>query len=152
IKRKVIPNEDSYINLLREVYGYDNYKEIDFYKNIEDRSKETIKISQAQIIDDIVTQDEKAMHGEDFQDVYITASTGAGKSIMFQIPALYLARKYTENKPLTLVISPLIGLMNDQVDSMRRKGIENSATINGNTPPFEKERILEGVQREEIDI
>lgn len=152
IKRKVIQNEDAYVKLLKEVYGYDNYKEIDFYKSIESRSKQTLKISQAQIIDDIVTQAEKAMHGEDFQDVYITASTGAGKSIMFQIPALYLARKYSNDKPLTLVISPLIGLMNDQVDSMRKKGIENSATINGNTPPYERERILEGVQKQEIDI
>ena len=152
IKRKVIPNEDSYINLLREVYGYDNYKEIEFYKSIESRSKETLNISQAQIIDDIVTQAEKAMHGEDFQDVYITASTGAGKSIMFQIPAFYLSKKYANDKPLTIVVSPLIGLMNDQVDSLRRKGIENSATINGNTPPFEKERILESVQKQEIDI
>src|SRR5699024_7679229 len=152
IKRKVIKNEDSYVKLLKEVYGYEAYKEIEFYKSIESRSKQTLKISQAQIIDDIVNQAEKAMFGEDFRDVYITASTGAGKSIMFQIPALYLARKYSNDKPLTLVISPLIGLMNDQVDDMKRKGIANSATINGNTPPFEKESILERIQQQEIDI
>src|SRR5699024_10200908 len=55
-------------------------------------------------------------------------------------------------KPLTLVISPLIGLMNDQVESMHRKGVNNSATINGNTPPYQKERILDGVQNQQIDI
>lgn len=152
IRRKVIDNENSYVKILQEVYDHDNYREIEFYKNIESHSKETIKISQVQIIDDIVTQAEKAMHGEDFQDVYITASTGAGKSVMFQIPALYLANKYSNDKPLTLVISPLIGLMNDQVDNMRRKGIDNSATINGNTPPFEKEHILEKVQNKEVDV
>lgn len=152
IKRKVIENEPEYLKILKEVYGYDNFKEIEFYKNIESHSKETIKISQAQIIDDIVTQAEKAIHGEDFRDIYITAATGAGKSLMFQIPALYLARKYEYNKPLTLVISPLIGLMNDQVESMKRKGIENSATINGNTPPYEKEQILDGIQKKKIDI
>lgn len=152
IKRKVIANEEAYVKILNDVYGYDHYKEIEFYKHIENRSKETIHISQMQIIDDIVNQVEKAMYGEDFRDVYITASTGAGKSVMFQIPALYLAEKFTDNKPLTLVISPLIGLMNDQVNSMRSKGIDNSATINGNTPPYEKERILEDVRNQKIDI
>src|SRR5699024_11908834 len=125
LRRNILNNEQEYLEILRELYGYDSYKEIEFYKSIENRDKETIKISQAQIIDDIVNQAEKAMLGDDFQDVYITASTGAGKSIMFQIPALYLARKYKDNKPLTLVISPLIGLMNDQVESMKRKGIAN---------------------------
>lgn len=152
IRRQVIQNEESYVKILKDVYGYDSYREIAFYKNIESHSKETINISQAQIIDDIVTQAERAMHGEAFRDVYITASTGAGKSVMFQIPALYLAEKYVDDKPLTLVISPLIGLMNDQVDNMRRKGVSSSATINGNTPPFEKERILERVQNQEIDV
>lgn len=152
IKRQVIDNEESYLSILKEIYGYDNYREIAFYNNIESHSKETINISQAQIIDDIVTQVEKAMNGEAFRDVYITASTGAGKSVMFQIPALYLSQKYNDNKPLTLVISPLIGLMNDQVDNMHRKGVSSSATINGNTPPFEKEKIIEKVQNQEVDV
>lgn len=152
IRRQVIENENVYLSILKNVYGYDNYREIAFYKNIESHSKETINISQAQIIDDIVTQAEKAIHGESFRDIYITASTGAGKSVMFQIPALYLAQKYKNDKPLLLVISPLIGLMNDQVDNMRRKGVSTSATINGNTPPYEKEKILEKVQNQEIDV
>lgn len=152
IRKKVIVNEDAYVKILNEVYRYDDYKEIEFYKNIENQSKETLNISQAQIIDDIVIQSEKAMHGEDFRDIYITAATGAGKSVMFQIPALYLANKYANDKPLILVISPLIGLMNDQVESMQRKGIKNSATINGNTPPYEKERILDEIQNQQVDI
>ncbi|WP_444685472.1 DEAD/DEAH box helicase [Alkalicoccus luteus] len=152
IRRKVLENEDAYVKILNSIYGYDNYKEIEFYKNIESQSKETIKISQAQIIDDIVIQAEKAMYGEDFRDIYITAATGAGKSVMFQVPALYLSNKYLDDKPLTLVISPLIGLMNDQVGSMHRKGIHNSATINGNTPPYQKESILDKVQSQRVDI
>lgn len=152
IKRQVIDNKSKYEKILKDTYGYDSFREIAFYKNIESHSKETINISQTQIIDDIVTQAERAMHGEAFRDVYITASTGAGKSVMFQIPALYLASKYANDKPLTLVISPLIGLMNDQVDNMRRKGVSSSATINGNTPPFEKEQILEKVQNQEVDV
>lgn len=152
IRRKTIENEKNYENILKDIYNYSSFRQIPFYRNIESHSKETIDISQAQIIDDIITQAEKAMNGEPFRDVYITASTGAGKSVMFQIPALYLAEKYTNDKPLTLVISPLIGLMNDQVDTMRRKGVSSSATINGNTPPFEKENILEKVKNQEVNV
>lgn len=152
IKRKIINNESDYSRILKNIYGYTEFRTIKFYKNIERKSKETIEISQVQIIDDIVTQAEKAMAGEDFRDVYITASTGSGKSVMFQIPALYLSEKHSNNKPLTLVISPLIGLMNDQVDSMRRKGISNSATINSTTSPFEKERILDSIQNQQVDV
>lgn len=152
ISRKAIKKEEEYMKILKEVYDYPSFRKIKFYKNIESLSKETIEISQAQIIDDIVTQAEKAMYGESFRDIYITASTGAGKSVMFQIPALYLAETYAKDKPLTLVISPLIGLMNDQVDNMRRKGVSSSATINGNTPPFEKENILERVQNQDVNV
>lgn len=152
IKRQIIENEKSYIRILKNIYGHKEYKKVKFYKNIESYSKETIDISQIQIIDDIVIQVEKAMKGESFRDIYITASTGAGKSVMFQVPALYLSEKYDNNKPLTLVISPLIGLMNDQVNNLKYKGINSSATINGNTPPFEKEKILKKIQNQEVDM
>ncbi|PTI85049.1 ATP-dependent DNA helicase RecQ, partial [Mammaliicoccus vitulinus] len=152
IKKQVIDNKENYERMLKDVYGYDGFRDIAFYENIENQSKETVAISQVQIVDDIVNQAENAMFGEAFRDIYITASTGAGKSVMFQVPALYLADKYKDNKPLTLVISPLIGLMNDQVENMRRKGVNSSATINGNTPPYEKENIIEGVQNQKIDV
>lgn len=152
IKRNIIENEEEYLKILKDIYGYSSFNELVFYDNIESHSKQTIKISQAQIIDDIVIQAEKALSGEDFRDIYVTAPTGAGKSIMFQIPALYLSSKHKEEKPITLVISPLIGLMNDQVNSMKNKGINNSATINGNTPQYEKEKIIRGVKDEEIDV
>ncbi|MGK9326438.1 helicase-related protein [Aerococcus urinaeequi] len=155
IKRQIIENEKEYLKILKDTYEYDNFREIEFYKNIGSRDpqkrKETINISQVQLIDDIVSQAEKALTGETFRDMYITAATGAGKSIMFQIPSLYLSQKYSGNKPLTLVISPLIGLMNDQVESLKRKGVRTSATINGNTPPYEKERILEKIQSQEVN-
>lgn len=152
IKRHSIVREAEYLKLLKSVFNYQEFKNISFYKSIEQKSKETVEISQVQIIDDIVTQVENAKNGLDFRDIFITASTGAGKSVMFQIPALYLVEKYVENKPLFLVISPLIGLMNDQVLAMKSKGINNSETIHGNISPYEKQSIIENVQKGLIDI
>lgn len=53
----------------------------------------------------------------DGQDVLAIMPTGAGKSICYQLPALY-------SEGITLVISPLISLMNDQVVSLTEYGVE----------------------------
>lgn len=61
-----------------------------FYKD-PDRSQETEIITQGQIIAEIVDQCEAAQDGDIFSNIFITAPTGSGKSILFQIPAIYLA-------------------------------------------------------------
>lgn len=137
-----ISNLEEYEDILMKYWKYPSFRDLKMYKDIDSKGKEIIAISQAQIIDDIVKQAEAAVSDSDYRDIYITSSTGSGKSIMFQIPSLYLAKKYPENKPLSIVIAPLIGLMNDQVDSMRARGIDTVQTIHSNTSPFEREKIL----------
>ena len=55
--------------------------------------------------------------------------TGGGKSLCYQIPALTLTERDPERHGLTLVISPLIALMKDQVDVLRARGV-HAAFIN----------------------
>ncbi|MBK7620842.1 MAG: DEAD/DEAH box helicase [Flavobacteriales bacterium] len=59
--------------------------------------------------------------------MFITAPTGAGKSLLFQAPAFQLSGQ----SQITLVISPLIALMKDQVQAIvRDRGFRKVAYLN----------------------
>lgn len=135
-----------YLSILKEYWGYKSFRTLDIYRDVRSRERELMEISQAQIIDDIVRQTSLALDGKSYRDIFITSSTGSGKSVMFQLPSIYISEKYKELKPLTIVISPLIALMNDQVNSLKKTGIDIARTINSNTLPFEREKILEEVE------
>jgi ATP-dependent DNA helicase RecQ len=66
--------------------------------------------------------------------------TGAGKSLCYQLPAVVLGGQ----GGLTLVISPLIALMKDQVDALRTKGISAAALTSAATVD-EQRQILDGI-------
>ncbi len=68
---------------------------------------------------------EAAMAGE---HVLAILPTGAGKSLCYQIPAL---SRYDKTGALTVVISPLVALMADQVAGLEARGIGSCVTING---------------------
>ena len=73
------------------------------------------------------------------RDVVAVMPTGAGKSLCFQLPALLL------DGP-TVVVSPLIALMKDQVDALRARGLP-AAALHSGMPPAERqetERALAG--------
>ncbi len=70
----------------------------------------------------------------DGHDVLAVMPTGAGKSICFQVPALM-------REGVTIVVSPLISLMKDQVGALIQNGVR-AAYINSSLTPAQIERAL----------
>lgn len=151
IEEKQDLNESEYLSILKKYWKFEQFRNLRIYENIHEirHNKNTIEVSQGQIIDDIVQQAGRALSGESYRDVFVTSPTGAGKSLMFQIPAIYLADKY---QAVTIVITPLIGLMTDQVEGLQQKNINMSATINSSISPIERMQTAESIKNGEINI
>ena len=71
------------------------------------------------------------------RDGLVVMPTGGGKSLCYQLPALCF-------EGVTLVVSPLIALMKDQVDALEAKGIA-ATVINSSVPWEEQKRRLDGI-------
>jgi ATP-dependent DNA helicase RecQ len=91
---------------------------------------ETFRKGQEEIIDAVMDDNNKG--------VLVVMPTGGGKSITFQIPALMM-------KNMTLVISPLISLMKDQVDTLEKKGV-NVAYYNSSMTEKQKKETINSIQ------
>lgn len=90
---------------------------------------------------------ESAMRGESLLAVF---PTGGGKSMTFQLPALIAG---TQVGALTVVISPIVALMKDQVDVLeKRRQIGDAAYINSMLSPAERKDTIEKVRNGEKNI
>lgn len=78
------------------------------------------------------------------KDCLVIMPTGGGKSMCFQLPALSF-------KGVTIVISPLIALMKDQVDGLNANGI-SAKYFNSSQSSEEQSTIIENVLRAEIKL
>ena len=75
------------------------------------------------------------------RDVLLVMPTGAGKSLCYQLPALV-------SDQLAVVVSPLVSLMQDQVDSLGGR----AALINAQRDPAENRRTLERALAGEVAL
>src|SRR5436305_4040422 len=78
------------------------------------------------------------------RDVLCVMTTGGGKSLCYQLPALIL-------DGLTLVVSPLIALMKDQVDALTQRGIR-ATLINSTLDPSEQRARLHEIEAGQYDL
>lgn len=107
--------------ILKRIYGYEKFRP-----------------GQDRIIESILEK----------KDTFAIMPTGAGKSLCYQIPALLFTQ---ECSGLTLVISPLISLMKDQVDAVRSLGI-SAACINSSLRPKAVAETIDKAGQGEYDL
>ncbi len=95
---------------------------------------ESFRFNQEEIINTILQR----------QDAFVLMPTGGGKSLCYQIPALILPG-------LTVVISPLISLMKDQVDALRVNGI-NASYLNSSLSDEESFAVYEQLEQGSLKL
>ena len=77
-------------------------------------------------------------------DAFVLMPTGAGKSLCFQIPALL-------RSGTTIVVSPLIALMEDQVGALRENGVR-AAMLNSSQTPATQAQVLGDMESGRLDL
>src|SRR6185295_10275538 len=92
---------------------------------------DSLRPGQAEVITDIMAN----------RPVIAVMPTGAGKSLCYQLPAVVLG----ERGQVTLVVSPLIALMKDQVDGLRARGVA-AAALTSAASADEQREILDGIR------
>jgi ATP-dependent DNA helicase RecQ len=79
------------------------------------------------------------------RDTLAVMPTGGGKSLCYQVPALM-------QESLTVIVSPLISLMKDQVDSLIQSSVAGAATLHSGLSPEERWEVERRVRTGEIKM
>ncbi|WP_077326742.1 RecQ family ATP-dependent DNA helicase [Virgibacillus siamensis] len=100
---------------------------------LDDKLKTQFRINsfrpgQKEIIEDVLQG----------KDVLGILPTGSGKSLCYQLPAAVMGG-------LTIVVSPLISLMQDQVKQLRSKGFKRTAALNSFMEPQERKHVFRNI-------
>lgn len=109
--------EQELLEKLKVNFGYDSFR-----------------LEQKAIIENIIAK----------KDTLVIMPTGGGKSICYQLPALFF-------EGVTLVISPLIALMKDQVDSLKANGIP-ATFFNSSQSTEEQQQVFEAIASKSIKL
>ena len=151
--------------LLAEIYGYTTFRDLELYKDLS-QGKERVKVSQGQIVERVVREAEAAWAqrgeqigpagqegtsapGRQAGNLLLTAPTGSGKSLLFQLPAIYLGRTYGL---LTIVVSPLKALIVDQVEALQDMGYDRVGYASSDLSPQEKAEAYRRVATGQTDL
>ena len=137
------------LEFAKQFWGFDfTFRDISVYRN-PDFGNTISNVSQALIVDLIIAEYENTRLNRPYRDVFLTAPTGSGKSLLFQLPAFYVSAK----GDVTIVVSPLIALMKDQVDAIiSERNFNKVVCINSELNLIDRERIIESCKSGEIDI
>ena len=148
IKEEYKPSETS-LTLLKTYWGIEaKYRSLNVYQN-PDRNNQISEISQGLLVDTIIAEYENTKENKKARDLFLTAPTGAGKSLLFQLPSFYVSNR----GDVTIVVSPLIALMKDQVNAIiHDRKFDKVAYINSELSLIDRDRIIEDCKNGETDI
>lgn len=105
-----------------------DYTDRPYYRQIFDALKDTFGLTSFR-----PKQLDAVCAVMDRRDVFVLFPTGSGKSLTFQLPAIC-------QNGVTVVVSPLVSLMRDQVQTLKKLGV-NVAQLGGNISESEKNRV-----------